>query len=373
MFRTPIIMITLVLAASVQAHAALQAEPSRFDEQPVAPGAVLERTFTLRNHADTAVDLDLEVTTFEGEEVSIAPPRLRLEPGQASDVMVTIRFASDASGGRHDIRLTASGDATDQGDLATRTAVRLPVIVPVENLKTASLGISEADGKWQAKAMVFNHLPERAEAALNVVVRDADGQEVWTSRSQPESIPVDRHRFLSVPLPELAGGLYEVEAWADHGSSTSNRMTQPLAVGTRSVHVGEVTVHHEAGIYRLEAPFRNDGTVPLGVETAFHVTDPDGTTVVSGQRFELDPGEEETAAVQVDLGPGTHRIVAHAEWGQGSAASEPTSYAPTREEDSGRGIPGSAGLGILAVAAAGSAIVVAAAGFAIGKRRRSDR
>lgn len=365
----PLTLIGLLLLAG-PAQAVLYAEPSRLDLEAQEPGAVIERSITIHNRGDVTTEFALELVRFQGEDAVVTPSHVTLGAGEAQDVLVTIRLAPDEAGGRHDIRLTATEGAlnSDEG-VTARSAVRLPIIFHVENLKVASLRVEDAseDSPGQATAMVFNHLPHDADVRLHVLLRDQAGREAYRAQAASDAVPPEEHRFLTVPIGDLPDGTYAVEAWAEHGGGQSNRMMQSYRAGDKSVDVTPATIEALGqGRYRMEADLQNGGSVGFGVETLFRVQGPDGAVQeVPAHPFELRPDQTVTTSAVVALPPGLHQVVAVARWDGGEASAPATAFRASEDAqgEDGRGVEWTyvgAGLGAGAGLAVGAGATVAA-------------
>lgn len=332
-----IILVAIALTLLVgPAQAVLQPDPSRFDLENQVPGAVIERSLTIRNQAGTATKFDLEVVRFQDEDVTITPSQLQLGPGESGRILVTIRLADDAAGGRHDLRITATDGASQATDgVGARSAVRMPIIFHVENLKVASLRIDDAlsGSQGNATAMVFNHLLHETNATLHILVRDEAGREVFRAHSDANAILPEAHRFFTVPIDGLPGGAYTVEAWAEHAGGRSNAMQAGYAVGAKSMTVSPARVEPLGdGLYRLSADFGNTGTIGFDLETKFRIDGPEGVREIAAPTYTLAATQSIAGSISVRLEPGLHEIVAVATWDGGHASSPAITYVASHDD-----------------------------------------
>lgn len=318
------IMAILMLPTAV---AVITTEPNRIDLPPQPLGSTFERPITVINRGDAETRVTVEVESFEGERVHVEPRTLVLPQGGRANVTVRVELEQNISGGRHDVRLLFIEDSGASGRAVARSAVLVPVIFQVENLKIGGVRVQDPAPGADAVAtiLVQNYLPDPEEAEVVLVVFDARGAEVARVEQRTEAVPVNETRAIEliVPTRPLPAGAYTVRtvATAAAAGSMSNAFNATMTIGERRLTI-ELAAP-ESG--RAEAAVRvrvsNEGTLSVAGQAVVRFLQ--GDVVVHKTILEvpsLRPGEVREFDV-APPGVGRYEVHAKALWTNGESAA----------------------------------------------------
>lgn len=320
-------VVLAALALAGAAEALITTNPTRFDLPDTSGAVELAGDLVVRNRGTEATVVTIVAEALEAEVVLVDPQSFRLEPSEERTVRIRVGLAANASGGRHDVRLSflerpvlASGAAQGQ------SGVLVPFVFTVDNLKLGGLTVADvAQGEEaQAHALVQNFLRSSATPAVRLLLLDAGGAEVAETTASVPSTERNATMPLSSPLPtgSLPAGVYWLRATAILGDRESNSVTIPLLIGDKRLTLSGVSASADGtGRVALNTTIDNPGTVPLTAIVTFRLVDPAGRLIraVDSEAVAVAPGERAGANATTIVPPGAYRVDASVGWRGGSS------------------------------------------------------
>lgn len=322
-----LLALAAVLLLAGEAAALVTTNPTRFEVGEVTPGEGFERVIVVKNRGATPTTVEVAVTTFENEHVEVEPAGFSLAPEEERSVTIRVLLLANASGGRHDVRVTfLEGAAGDGGGATGRSGVLVPVIFAVENLKVGNLQTWDvAEGEdAAARVLAQNFLGVASDVDVVAVVFDESGAEVARGLGRARAVAANASESVNVTLPTsaLPPGAYLVRAWAETGAFVAAAWTKPLAIGEQELGVANLTVDPLVGGARVSAEVVNTGAVPLSGVVTFLARDATGRVVrsVDVPAGLLRSGSLSRVETDMDLPPGEYTIEAVVRWGDAASA-----------------------------------------------------
>lgn len=322
-----LLAVLAALAVAGAAEALITTNPTRFDLPDTSGATELSGDVVVRNRGEEPTVVTIVPEALEAEVVLVEPGSFRLDPGEERTVHVRVGLAANASGGRHDVRLSFVERPTSAtGAAQGQSGVLVPFVFTVDNLKIGGLTVADvAQGEEaQAHALVQNFLGSSATPALRLIVLDTGGVEVAGTTVSVPSTERNATMPVSSPLPtaSLAAGAYWLRATAILGERESNSVTIPLLIGDKRLTLSGVSATADGpGRVALNTTVDNPGTVPLTAIVTFRLVDSTGRLVraVDSDPVTVPPGGRAVANATAVVPPGAYRVDATVGWRGGSS------------------------------------------------------